>query len=134
MERAPADRREVAGVVVVVCGHPVQGLPIDARGERGIDPGAGREPAPARGEPAVDRVDEHAIRDVPHEPQEQRRESGRRRQHAAGLEPGTTYFYRFRALGEDSPTGRTRTLPDATDQLRMAMVSCAKFNAGFFNA
>jgi alkaline phosphatase D len=53
---------------------------------------------------------------------------------ATGLDPGTTYFFRFRALGEVSPTGRTRTLPEHTDHLRLAMVSCAKFNAGFFNA
>ncbi len=52
------------------------------------------------------------------------------------LEPGTTYFYGF-AVGENrSPVGRTRTLPDgdaATPALRFAFVSCAKYNAGFFN-
>ncbi|MFA5883608.1 MAG: alkaline phosphatase D family protein [Acidimicrobiia bacterium] len=51
-----------------------------------------------------------------------------------GLEPGTTYHYGFRALDETSPVGRTRTLPDPADHVRFAMVSCAKFNAGFFNA
>jgi alkaline phosphatase D len=51
-----------------------------------------------------------------------------------GLSPGTTYYYGFRALGDASPVGRTRTLPDHVDHLRIAMVSCAKFNAGFFNA
>ena len=51
-----------------------------------------------------------------------------------GLEPGTAYRYAFEAGGERSPIGRTRTLPTATDHLRFAMVSCAKFNAGFFNA
>jgi len=30
---------------------------------------------------------------------------------AMGLEPGTTYYYRFRALGRTSPLGRTRTAP-----------------------
>ena len=29
---------------------------------------------------------------------------------ALGLEPATTYYYRFRALGHPSPTGRTRAL------------------------
>lgn len=52
------------------------------------------------------------------------------------LEPGTTYYYAF-AVGEDrSPVGRTRTLPGgdgATPALRFAFVSCAKYNAGFFN-
>jgi alkaline phosphatase D len=51
-----------------------------------------------------------------------------------GLEPGTRYWYRFQALGDTSPTGRTRTLPpDGIDHLHFAMVSCAKFNSGYFN-
>ncbi len=51
------------------------------------------------------------------------------------LEPASTYFYGFTAAGERSPVGRTRTLagPEA-DRLRFAICSCAKFNAGFFNA
>jgi alkaline phosphatase D len=53
---------------------------------------------------------------------------------ATGLDPRTTYFYGFRALGQMSAIGRTRTLPDSPDHLRLGMVSCAKFNAGFFNA
>jgi alkaline phosphatase D len=53
---------------------------------------------------------------------------------AAGLEPDTHYWYGFRALGEDSTIARTRTLAAETEHLRFAMVSCAKFNAGFFNA
>ena len=50
-----------------------------------------------------------------------------------GLEPASTYWYGFRALDTDSPVARTRTLPEQTDHCRFAMVSCAKFNAGFFN-
>lgn len=51
-----------------------------------------------------------------------------------GLEPGTRYWYAFEALGERSPVARTRTLPvDGIDHLQFAMVSCAKFNAGYFN-
>ena len=52
-----------------------------------------------------------------------------------GLEPATTYHYAFEAAGERSPVGRTRTLPgpDATGA-RFATCSCAKHNAGFFNA
>ncbi|MGH9225322.1 MAG: alkaline phosphatase D family protein [Acidimicrobiales bacterium] len=53
-----------------------------------------------------------------------------------GLDPATTYWYRFFwPDGPSSPIGRTRTLPgpDATN-VRFAMVSCAKYNAGFFNA
>ena len=52
----------------------------------------------------------------------------------AGLEPDTHYWYGFRAAERDSPIARTRTLPATTEHLRFAMVSCAKFNAGFFNA
>jgi alkaline phosphatase D len=51
-----------------------------------------------------------------------------------GLEPASSYWYAFRALDEDSPVGRTRTLAAEPDHARFAMVSCAKFNAGFFNA
>src|SRR5829696_5983618 len=51
------------------------------------------------------------------------------------LEPATTYFYRFDAAGQRSPCGRTRTLgADGIDHVRFAFVSCAKFNAGYFNA
>ncbi|MEP7360812.1 MAG: alkaline phosphatase D family protein [Chloroflexota bacterium] len=51
-----------------------------------------------------------------------------------GLEPGRHYWYRFQAPhGELSPVGRTKTLGAAVDHIRFAVVSCAKFNAGFFN-
>lgn len=53
---------------------------------------------------------------------------------ADGLEPDTTYYYGFRVGGDGSPIARTRTLPEHTEHLRFAMVSCAKFNAGYFNA
>jgi len=51
-----------------------------------------------------------------------------------GLEPGVTYHYGFSALGEDSAVGRTWTLRSDADRLRFATCSCAKHNAGFFNA
>jgi alkaline phosphatase D len=50
-----------------------------------------------------------------------------------GLEPDTHYWYAFNADGDGSPVGRTRTLPLDPDYIRFAVVSCAKFNAGFFN-
>jgi alkaline phosphatase D len=50
-----------------------------------------------------------------------------------GLEPDTHYWYAFARGDERSPVGRTRTLPAATDHLRFAAVSCAKYNAGFLN-
>ncbi|HEX2043770.1 MAG TPA: alkaline phosphatase D family protein, partial [Acidimicrobiales bacterium] len=53
----------------------------------------------------------------------------------SGLRPGTPYYYGFSALGHSSPVGSTRTLPgDGTAAIRLATVSCAKYNAGFFNA
>jgi len=52
-----------------------------------------------------------------------------------GLEPGTTYFYGFDLPGAVSRVGRTRTLPAGhVERARFAVASCAKFNAGFFNA
>jgi alkaline phosphatase D len=54
---------------------------------------------------------------------------------ASGLEPATTYFYRFHALGERSPTGRTRTLPVSNAQrVRLALASCSNYPYGYFNA
>ena len=51
-----------------------------------------------------------------------------------GLRPGTHYWYAFDASGERSPVGRTLTLRrDGLEHLRFVSVSCAKFNAGFFN-
>ncbi len=54
---------------------------------------------------------------------------------ATGLEPGTTYYYRFEALKGRSPVGRTRTLPKAgVARVRLGMVSCANLPFGYFNA
>jgi len=53
---------------------------------------------------------------------------------ASGLMPGRTYFYRFRAGGTPSPTGRTRTVPEGRlDAARFAVVSCSNFPFGYFN-
>jgi alkaline phosphatase D len=54
----------------------------------------------------------------------------------AGLAPGREYFYRFRALGELSPTGRTRTAPppDAVAPLTLCFTSCAQYEHGYFTA
>lgn len=53
---------------------------------------------------------------------------------ASGLQPGTTYFYRFRRSGDTSVTGRTRTLPTGQPQrVRLAVFSCAAFSIGHFH-
>jgi alkaline phosphatase D len=51
-----------------------------------------------------------------------------------GLSPATSYRYQFTAEGRQSTTGRFRTLPQAADHVRLAVVTCAKFNSGYFNA
>jgi alkaline phosphatase D len=51
-----------------------------------------------------------------------------------GLTPGGTYYYGFRHDRDSSPVGRTWTLRDEADRIRFATCSCAKFNAGYFNA
>lgn len=48
---------------------------------------------------------------------------------ATGLEPATTYWFRFTAEGVDSPVGRTRTLPGAgINGLVLGLVSCANYS------
>ncbi|MFN8277736.1 MAG: alkaline phosphatase D family protein [Chitinophagales bacterium] len=53
---------------------------------------------------------------------------------ATGLQPNTWYFYRFTANGMNSPVGRTKTAPVGNnDSLRVAVVSCSNYQAGYFN-
>ena len=51
-----------------------------------------------------------------------------------GLQPGKTYYYRFRSLGGTSKVGRTRTAPGGTpSRLRLALVACASLAHGYFH-
>ena len=53
------------------------------------------------------------------------------------LEPGRWYWYRFRASGEASAVGRTRTAPTAnggSERLRLAFASCQQYEQGYFTA
>lgn len=52
-----------------------------------------------------------------------------------GLNPNTFYYYEFQVGTHYSPRGRTKTTPvgNAVDSLRFALVSCANFEAGYFN-
>jgi len=51
-----------------------------------------------------------------------------------GLQPNTTYYYRFVGASEQSPVGRTKTLPEAgVEQLKLAVFSCSNYPAGYFN-
>jgi alkaline phosphatase D len=53
-----------------------------------------------------------------------------------GLKPGRWYWYRFEALGQRSPAGRTRTAPalDAFEPLRFAIASCQRWDQGQYAA
>lgn len=54
-----------------------------------------------------------------------------------GLAPSTTYYYAFTYRGTRSPVGTTRTAPAATatpTRLRLGVVSCANYQAGYFSA
>ena len=52
-----------------------------------------------------------------------------------GLMPGTTYYYRFTAVGFDSVVGRTKTLPVGNvERVRFGVTSCSSLAHGFFNA
>ena len=54
----------------------------------------------------------------------------------AGLAPGRWYWYRFQALGQQSPVGRTRTAPapDASATLNFAITSCQRWDVGHYAA
>ncbi|MBX7195404.1 MAG: alkaline phosphatase D family protein [Sandaracinaceae bacterium] len=53
---------------------------------------------------------------------------------ASGLEPATTYFYRFRLGDQVSPIGRTRTAPTgAVERLRFVVCACASYAHGYFH-
>jgi alkaline phosphatase D len=55
----------------------------------------------------------------------------------AGLSAATTYWYRFGLAGQWSPVGRTMTAPAgdaAITRLRLGVVSCANWEAGYFAA
>ncbi|KUJ82946.1 alkaline phosphatase [Microbulbifer flavimaris] len=52
-----------------------------------------------------------------------------------GLEPDTTYYYRFVGAAEQSQVGRTKTLPTGgVEQVKLAVFSCSNYPAGYFNA
>lgn len=56
---------------------------------------------------------------------------------AGGLQADADYFYRFRAQGQISPVGRTRTAPALGTfgrDLVMAFASCAQYESGYYTA
>lgn len=54
---------------------------------------------------------------------------------ATGLQPNTSYFYRFVCGSITSPIGKTKTLPVGNvNQVKLAVVSCSNYPAGYFHA
>ena len=53
---------------------------------------------------------------------------------AKGLRPGKEYYYRFIYEGNESPIGRTQTLPLQTDRVKLGVANCAKYTGGYFHA
>jgi alkaline phosphatase D len=51
-----------------------------------------------------------------------------------GLQPGTTYYYRFGMRNSPSEIGRTRTAATTSNNLKFAVVSCSSYEWGYFNA
>ena len=100
---------------------------------RSAQPGSGRGRAvEVRWEIARDRRFRHVVK-------QGRARASRRHDHTVhvdvrGLRPGTTYWYRFHALGATSPVGRTRTAPrrSADVAVRLGVVSCANYDWGYF--
>jgi alkaline phosphatase D len=55
----------------------------------------------------------------------------------SGLDPGRDYWYRFRAGGEHSPIGRTRTAPTygaTLERLKVGLVNCQHYEQGYYTA
>jgi alkaline phosphatase D len=54
---------------------------------------------------------------------------------ARGLEPGTTYWYRFRVGDQTSTVGQTATLPDGSPtSFGLAVVNCQMYEGGAYGA
>ena len=56
---------------------------------------------------------------------------------AGGLDPDTSYWFRFSGAGATSTTGRARTLPPAdakAPSLRLAYCSCQSYASGYYGA
>ncbi|MEO1011997.1 MAG: alkaline phosphatase D family protein [Bacteroidota bacterium] len=53
---------------------------------------------------------------------------------AGGLQSGKTYYYRFKKNGLETLTGRTRTLPEKADNIRIGVVNCANYTGGYYHA
>jgi alkaline phosphatase D len=97
-------------------GMPARAVPVDR--QVGADPGLGR--IVRAGTVLAQPAEAHSVH-----------------VEVEGLEPARTWWYRFRAAGELSPVGRTRTLPapgSSPGGLALAVVSCQHFEHGYYSA
>ncbi len=53
---------------------------------------------------------------------------------ASDLASGTEYYYRFHSRSSRSEVGRTKTLPEQTEHVRIGVVNCAKYTGGYYHA
>ncbi len=51
-----------------------------------------------------------------------------------GLTAGMSYYYRFKSGDDYSPVGKTKTLPENVDRLKIGVVNCAKYSGGYYHA
>lgn len=51
-----------------------------------------------------------------------------------GLQPSTTYFYRFHTASDTSAIGRTKTASQDGEAIRFAVASCSNYQYGYFTA
>ena len=51
-----------------------------------------------------------------------------------GLKANTRYYFKFSYGGKESVVGQTKTTPTQSEQIKLAIVSCSNFEAGFYNA
>ena len=151
---ASASAAVAAGGLLSACGGgddntPVAPAPVPARFDFGVasgDPLADRvvlwtHAAPANGQSAVNLTWEVArdagFTQVVSSGQVQATAAAgfTAKVDATGLAAGQSYFYRFREGSNNSPVGRTRTLPaSGVGSVKMAVFSCANYPAGFFHA
>ena len=152
-EAAPARRRFLSGAAAVVAAPWLAGSARGAEVERfplGVASGHPRvdtvvlwtrvmgDALPARVAVRWELAEDDRFRRIVASGEESAEAAWAHSVHAepAGLEPARWYWYRFRALGQESPTGRTRTAPaaDAAATLRFATASCQRFDVGHYAA
>lgn len=51
-----------------------------------------------------------------------------------GLQSGTKYYYKFKALSRESIVGRTKTATSGDEPISLGIVSCSNYQWGYFNA